>query len=83
MRTCLIPMSVLLITATPLAAQSEAALKQQFEGRTVTYKVTIPEGLTSLALRPDGAVLALGDRTGTVTLLDTRSLTVVSRFSRS
>src|SRR5205823_3098957 len=40
----------------------------------------LPEGLTSLALRPDDAVLALGDRTGTVSFFDTRRLAVVGRI---
>lgn len=42
--------------------------------------VGLPEGLTSLALRPDGAMLAIGDRTGTVTLLDVNSLRVVGQI---
>jgi YD repeat-containing protein len=40
----------------------------------------LPDGLTRLALRPDGSLLAIGDRTGTVTLLDTARLNVLGRI---
>ena len=40
----------------------------------------LPDEFTSLALRPDGSLLALGDRTGHVTLLDTVRLKVVGRI---
>jgi len=40
----------------------------------------LPDGLTRLALRPDGALLAIGDRTGTVTLLDTARLSILGRI---
>ena len=40
----------------------------------------LPDGLTRLALRPDGSLLAIGDRTGTVTLLDTGRLSVLGRI---
>ena len=40
----------------------------------------LPDGLTRLALRPDGSLLAIGDRTGTVTLLDTARLSVLGRI---
>jgi YD repeat-containing protein len=43
----------------------------------------LPDGLTRLALRPDGALLAIGDRTGAVTLLDTTRLKVVQRIPPS
>ena len=43
----------------------------------------LPEGLTTLALRPDGLLLAIGDRTGAVTLLDTTRLRVVGRINPS
>jgi WD40 repeat protein len=33
-----------------------------------------------MALRPDGSLLAIGDRTGTVTLLDTTRLNVLGRI---
>ena len=41
----------------------------------------LPEGLTSLALRSDGSLLAIGDRTGTVTLFDTARLSVLGRIN--
>ena len=41
------------------------------------------EGIFSLALRHDGAVLAVGDRTGNVTLIDTARRTVVGSISPS
>ena len=40
----------------------------------------MPEGIFSLALRPDGAVLAIGDRSGTVTLVDTVRGTITGRI---
>ena len=40
----------------------------------------LPDGLISLALRPDGSLLAIGDRTGTVTLLDTARLSILGRI---
>jgi len=40
----------------------------------------LPDGLTRLALRPDGSLLAIGDRTGAVTLLDTARLSVLGRI---
>jgi WD40 repeat protein len=40
----------------------------------------LPDEFRSLALRPDGSLLALGDRTGHVTLLDTVRLKVVGRI---
>ncbi|MGZ3383264.1 MAG: WD40 repeat domain-containing protein, partial [Isosphaeraceae bacterium] len=43
----------------------------------------LPDGLTRLALRPDGSLLAIGDRTGTVTLLDTGRLSVLGRIPPS
>ncbi|QEH36141.1 Serine/threonine-protein kinase PknB [Aquisphaera giovannonii] len=42
---------------------------------------TLPEGLFSLALRPDGGLLAIGDHTGRVTLMDTGRRAVVGRFA--
>jgi serine/threonine protein kinase/WD40 repeat protein len=46
----------------------------------VTPPQPLPEGLTSLSLRPDGRLLAAGDRTGKITLIDTRSLSIVGRI---
>jgi len=40
----------------------------------------LPDWLTWLALRPDGALLAIGDRTGTVTLLDTARLSILGQI---
>jgi serine/threonine protein kinase/WD40 repeat protein len=42
-----------------------------YQARELPAPFGLPEGLTSLALRPDGALLALADRTGTVTFVDT------------
>ncbi|MFO0887863.1 MAG: protein kinase [Isosphaeraceae bacterium] len=41
----------------------------------------LPDEYTTLALRPDGAILALGDRSGHVTLLDTERLKVLGRLA--
>ena len=57
------------------------ALDASSEGchaRTVSWKTPLPSGITSLALRPDGGLLAVVNRSGTVTLLDTNRLTVAS-----
>ena len=43
---------------------------------------TLPEGMSTLALRPDGKVLAVGDRTGRVTLLDSSNLAVLGWLKR-
>jgi WD40 repeat protein len=50
------------------------------QARELPVPAGLPEGLTSLALRPDGALLALGDRTGTVSFVDTRRRTLVGRI---
>jgi hypothetical protein len=47
----------------------------------LTAAEPLPDEYTTLALRPDGAILALGDRYGNVTLLDTVRLVVVGRFA--
>jgi hypothetical protein len=41
MNRCVVPL-LLIAVASPLAAQSEAALKQHFEGKTVTSKLALP-----------------------------------------
>jgi serine/threonine protein kinase/WD40 repeat protein len=43
----------------------------------------LSDEFTSLALRPDGSLLALGDRTGNVTLLDTARLSILGRIKPS
>jgi WD40 repeat protein len=55
------------------------------EVRSVEARPGFPpfEGLTSLALRPDGAILALGDRSGNVTLFDTVRRAVVGSIHPS
>jgi len=50
------------------------------QARDLDWVVPLTNGATSLALRPDGAVLAVGDRTGTVTLVDTARRTVLGRI---
>ncbi|MFI5457780.1 MAG: WD40 repeat domain-containing serine/threonine protein kinase [Isosphaerales bacterium] len=50
------------------------------QARDLNWVVPLTNGATSLALRPDGAVLAAGDRTGTVTLIDTARRTVLKRI---
>src|SRR5262249_32009324 len=51
--------------------------------RVLPVTAELPEVIISLALRPDGAVLALGDRTGTVSLFDTQHQAVVGRIRSS
>jgi eukaryotic-like serine/threonine-protein kinase len=58
---------------TPESAQAEE----------LTWMAIIPEGINSFALRPDGKVLAVDDKSGTVTLLDTTRLSVTSRIRPS
>jgi hypothetical protein len=41
-----------LLTAAPIAAQSEAALKQHFEGRTVTSKIAMPGAESGVDIYP-------------------------------
>src|SRR5262249_5545081 len=48
--------------------------------RAVPVGAGLPEGLTCLALRPDGAVLALGDRTGAGPLFDARRAATTGRI---
>ncbi len=54
-----------------------------YQAREVPMIAPLPEGITSIALRSDGAVLALGDRTGAVSLLDTRRLVLTGRIPRA
>jgi WD40 repeat protein len=56
------------------------ATSRGYQAHEVAVRSTLPEGINSLALRPDGAVLALGDRTGAVSFFDTRRLTVTDRI---
>jgi WD40 repeat protein len=50
------------------------------QARDMDWVSPLTEGAISIALRGDGALLAVGDRTGTVTLIDTRSRTVVAEI---
>jgi len=47
------PLLALVVLASPVVAQSEAALKEYFEGRTVTVKMAMP---------PAGATVFCGGR---------------------
>jgi len=66
-----------LLRAWSLEYPSQATRAQ---ARDLDWVVAMANGATSLALRPDGAVLALGDRTGTVTLVDTARGTLLGRI---
>ena len=48
-----------------------------YQAREVPVTAPLPERFASIALRPDGRILAIGDHTGTVTLYDTRRWTVM------
>src|SRR5262249_42605840 len=48
--------------------------------RDLNWALPLTDGVLSLALRPDGAILAIGDRTGTVTLVDTARHSIVVRI---
>ena len=50
------------------------------QARRVELDNRLPEEYSSLALRPDGGLLALGDRSGTITLLDTRTLSRLAKI---
>jgi WD40 repeat protein len=50
-------------------------------GHRVETEERLGEYFTSLALRPDGSLLALGDRNGSVTLLDTSRMRVLGRVA--
>jgi len=69
-----------LLHAWAIESTSEAP---QAQARELDWVVPLAEGASSLALRRDGAVLALGDRAGTVTLLDTARQTVLERIQPS
>lgn len=55
-----------------------AAKGAPIQARQVEMGASLPEEYTSLVLRPDGRFLAMGDRTGTITLLDTERLSRVA-----
>ena len=59
------------------------ATSEGHQARILPVPAGLPEEITGLALRPDGAVLALGDRTGTVSLFDLRRQAVVGRIRSS
>jgi len=69
-----------LLHAWAIESTSEAP---QAQARELDWGVPLAEGASSLALRRDGAVLAVGDRSGTVTLLDTTRQTVLERIKPS
>jgi len=50
------------------------------QARALDLAMPLLEGASSLALRPDGALLALGDKAGTVTLLDTVRMRTLERI---
>jgi WD40 repeat protein len=56
------------LRAWSIASSSDST---HLQARDLGWSVPMAEGATSLALRPDGAMLAVADRTGTVTLLET------------
>ena len=55
----------------------------RLQARALNWVVPLAEGASSLALRRDGAALAVGDRAGTVTLYDTVHATVLERIKPS
>lgn len=57
-----------------LAASSEVQVREVAPGP------GLAEGLCALALRPDGAILAIADRTGLVSLIDARDLQILGRL---
>jgi WD40 repeat protein len=57
-----------------------ASGKGPVKSRRLESPEPLPDELNNLALRPDGLLLAMGDRSGNVTLLDTASLRVVGRI---
>jgi eukaryotic-like serine/threonine-protein kinase len=69
-----------LLHAWAIESTSEAS---QALARELDWPVPLGEEASSLALSRDGAVLALGDRAGTVTLLDTARQTVLERIKPS
>jgi serine/threonine protein kinase/WD40 repeat protein len=57
--------------------------RSQVQARALDLAAPLAEAASSLALRRDGAVLAVGDRAGTVTLIDTRTRRVLERIKPS
>ena len=52
----------------------------QTQARDLRWSVPLGDGVISIALRADGAILAVGDRTGAVSLVDTLAQRVVGRI---
>jgi eukaryotic-like serine/threonine-protein kinase len=50
------------------------------EAHDLGLSAALPEGATNLALSPDGNLLAAGDRTGAVTLVDAASFRILGRI---
>ncbi len=71
------PNSVLRAWAIDAATGSSASVHAE----QLDIPAPLAEGATILALRPDGNVLAFGDRTGRITLLDTTSWKVLDRLN--
>ncbi|APW62152.1 WD40 repeat domain-containing serine/threonine protein kinase [Paludisphaera borealis] len=55
----------------------QPATSEPIEAERLPWNGALPEQVVSIALRPDGRLLALGDRTGEITLIDTERLAVV------
>ena len=57
-----------------------SATAESIEAESLTWNSALPERVAAVALRPDGRLLALGDRAGTITLVDADRLAVVGRL---
>jgi WD40 repeat protein len=58
--------------------QPEAA--DSIKAEPLSWKDVLPEKVASIALRPDGRLLAAGDHGGAITLVDAASLVIVGRL---
>jgi WD40 repeat protein len=54
-----------------------------YQAREIRIATALPEGITCIALRPDGGLLALGDLAGTVSFFDTQRRVVTGRIPRA
>jgi WD40 repeat protein len=64
-------------------SRAEASEARMVQARELDWAVPLTDGAFSLALRRDGTVLAVGDRAGTVTLVETDRPRVLARIKPS
>jgi len=58
----------------------QSATPERIEAEPLTQSDALPKKVQSLALRPDGRLLALGDASGKITLVDAARLAILGRL---